>query len=48
MAIHFDTNGDLEIVISFIDITERKLMEIVEGRRSKQNSNKAKLIFWLI
>jgi hypothetical protein len=23
-------------------------MEIVEGRRSKQNSNKAKLIFWLI
>jgi hypothetical protein len=40
MAIHFDTNGDLEIVISFIDITERKLMEIVEGREASRIATK--------
>jgi hypothetical protein len=43
MAIHFDTNGDLEIVISFIDITERKLMEI-EIVEEESRANKAKLI----
>jgi hypothetical protein len=36
MAIHFDTNGDLEIVISFFDITERKLMEIEIVEEEKQ------------
>ncbi|SDX12983.1 PAS domain S-box protein [Flavobacterium degerlachei] len=44
----FDTNGNLvEIVISFIDITERKLMEIeiTEGRKQAESANKAKTDF---
>jgi PAS domain S-box-containing protein len=44
----FDTNIDLaEIVISFIDITERKLMEIeiTEGRKQAESANKAKTDF---
>jgi hypothetical protein len=47
MAIHFDTNeGNCD---QFIDITERKLMEIeIVRKKASRISNKAKLIFWLI
>lgn len=44
----FDAKGDLaEIVISFLDITERKLMEIeiIEGRKQAESANKAKTDF---
>jgi len=44
----FDTKGELaEIVISFLNITERKLMEIeiIEGRKQAESANKAKTDF---